>query len=212
MARREGREGGVGEPRADEDADAEKASLVLEGGIAGAATGIARWKRRSASIARSAANAAGPILELCGIGAQLAGVVALRDVSLAVRAGESHALVGESSAGKATLTCQEPMLAPQPSVGESSFLGRLPLRRRGAVDWYRLAVDAVTVMDRPGFHVDPRVRLADLGIAQRQKVEIARALSRNARIVGLAEPGVARSPRRGGAPAPSPAPGRPARP
>jgi ribose transport system ATP-binding protein len=77
------------------------------------------------------------------------------------------------------------------TVAENIFLGRLPTARFGIVDWKRLRRDSVAVMDRLGFRVDPHARLGDLSVAQRQMVEIAGALSRNARIVVLDEPSAA---------------------
>ena len=86
---------------------------------------------------------------------------------------------------------QELMQAPHLTVAENVFLGRLPRTRFGIVDWRRLNRDCVAMTDRLGFHVDPGERLGDLSVAQRQMVEIASALSRNARIVVLDEPSAA---------------------
>jgi ribose transport system ATP-binding protein len=83
---------------------------------------------------------------------------------------------------------QELIQAPHLTVAENIFLGRLPRTRFGLVDWRRLRRDSAVVMERLGFRIDPRARLMHLSVAQRQMVEIAGALSRNARIVVLDEP------------------------
>ena len=83
---------------------------------------------------------------------------------------------------------QELMQAPHLTVAENIFLGRLPKSRFGLIDWPRLNAESLAVMQRLGFRVDPRARLSQLSVAQRQMVEIASALSRNARIVVLDEP------------------------
>ena len=82
---------------------------------------------------------------------------------------------------------QETMLAPHLSVAENLWLGRLPTRF-GMVDWGEARRRSSEILDRLGFAIDPGARVSDLNVAQRQMVEIAGALSRNARIVVLDEP------------------------
>ncbi|HSL76561.1 MAG TPA: ATP-binding cassette domain-containing protein, partial [Candidatus Limnocylindrales bacterium] len=83
---------------------------------------------------------------------------------------------------------QEPSLAPHLSVAENIFMGRLPTRRLGVVDYRKLAEDTAVVAERLGLDLDPTVRVATLSVARRQMVEIAKALSRDARLIVLDEP------------------------
>ena len=85
---------------------------------------------------------------------------------------------------------QETMLAPHLSVAENLWLGRLPTRL-GLIDWREVHRRSAEVLARLGFVLDPTARVSDLSVAQRQMVEIAGALSRNARIVVLDEPSAA---------------------
>ncbi|KRB01163.1 ABC transporter [Devosia sp. Root685] len=82
---------------------------------------------------------------------------------------------------------QELTLAPPLTVAENIFLGRLPRNRFGLVDWPQLERDAEAALDRLGVHVSPRARVSDLSVELRQEIEIARALSSNARVLILDE-------------------------
>lgn len=83
---------------------------------------------------------------------------------------------------------QEMMLAPHLTVAENLCLGRLPKNRWGLVDWPAARKSSLDTMARLSFNVDPDARLDTLSVAQRQMVEIASALSRDARLVILDEP------------------------
>lgn len=82
---------------------------------------------------------------------------------------------------------QELTLAPTLSVAENIFLGRLPRNRLGLVDWARLERDAEAALARLGVHVSPRAKVSSLTLELQQEVEIARALSANARVLILDE-------------------------
>jgi ribose transport system ATP-binding protein len=83
---------------------------------------------------------------------------------------------------------QEPSLALHLSVAENIFMGRLPTRRGLAIDWQQLDAQTAALSEHLGLHLDARARVADLSVARRQMVEIAKALSREARIIVLDEP------------------------
>mgnify|MGYP000639721768 CR=1 FL=1 len=103
--------------------------------------------------------------------------------------GEEVAFASPSEAlrrGIATVT-QETTLAPELSVAENIFLGRLA-RRGGLVDWRRTHRQARAALDRLGLRIDPATPVKSLRPDQQQLVEIARALSTEARLVILDEP------------------------
>src|SRR5688572_27979414 len=70
---------------------------------------------------------------------------------------------------------QELMLAPHLTVTENLFLGALPRRRSGLIDWREARRMSFSLMNRLGFYVEPETRLERLSVAQRQMVGIAGA-------------------------------------
>ncbi|QLH26993.1 sugar ABC transporter ATP-binding protein [Streptomyces sp. Rer75] len=82
---------------------------------------------------------------------------------------------------------QEFNLVPDLSVAENIFLGRQP-RRFGVVNRTKMDERAAELLARVGVDVSPRTRIRDLGIARLQMVEIAKALSLNARVLIMDEP------------------------
>jgi len=82
---------------------------------------------------------------------------------------------------------QEFNLALQLTVEENIFLGRE--KKRGLfLDHKGMQDEAKVLLERLNCHVDPRTRIRDLSVPNRQMVEIARALGRNARVLIMDEP------------------------
>lgn len=83
---------------------------------------------------------------------------------------------------------QELTAATNLSVAENVFLGRMPRTKFGFIDWKRAEADTEAIFDRLGVVISPKQRVGDLSIAQMQMVEIAKALSQQARVLVLDEP------------------------
>ncbi len=86
-----------------------------------------------------------------------------------------------------TMIHQELNLAPHLTVAENIFLGHEPLRA-GQIDRPREVSEARAHLERLEFDLDPRTPVRRLGPAQRQLVEIARAVVRATRLVIMDEP------------------------
>jgi ABC-type sugar transport system ATPase subunit len=165
-----------------------------------------------------------PHVELRGISKRFGGAQALVDVSLTIRRGTIHGLVGENGAGKSTLgkviagvhradsgellvagrptryrtprealedgttiIAQELSLVPQLSVFQNVFLG-VEASRAGLVSDRSLRRRFAALNTRTGFDLPAEVRTGSLGIAEQQKVELLRALARDASLIVMDEP------------------------
>lgn len=82
---------------------------------------------------------------------------------------------------------QELHLVPEMSVAENLFLGHLP-QKLGIVNHRALAAAARQQLDLIGEAIDPCTKVSQLSLGQRQMVEIAKALTRGARIIAFDEP------------------------
>src|SRR5579871_225896 len=74
------------------------------------------------------------------------------------------------------------------SVAENLYLGREPLNALGLIDWAALKAETRKYLASLHQAIEPGVRIAQLGVGQRQMVEIARALSENAQLIIMDEP------------------------
>jgi ribose transport system ATP-binding protein len=89
---------------------------------------------------------------------------------------------------------QELSLAPNLTVAENIYMGREP-KTRGLIDRTAMAAGCAPVLTRLGASFSPDDLVIDLSIAERQMVEIARAIHAHARILVMDEPTTALSSR-----------------
>ncbi len=83
---------------------------------------------------------------------------------------------------------QELNLIPQLTIGENIFLGREPLNSFGKIDWTKLYKDADVLLKKLRVDKSPKELLGTLSLGEQQMVEIAKALSLNAKIIIMDEP------------------------
>jgi ABC-type sugar transport system ATPase subunit len=83
---------------------------------------------------------------------------------------------------------QELHLVPDLSVAENIFLGREPRTRWGLIDYRKMLADARRLLEALDPAIDPRTRVARLRVGAQQIVEIAKAVSFDARVLIMDEP------------------------
>lgn len=168
------------------------------------------------------------LLELNNISKEFPGVKALDDVTLKVRAGKVHALMGENGAGKSTLMkClfgiytqdsgeiflngekvitnnskdalnlgiamihQEIHPVKFRNVMENMWLGRLPMHGIGPfqlVDEKKMYKDTQELFKSLGLDINPNTIVENLSVSTVQQMEIAKAVSYNAKVIIMDEP------------------------
>ena len=95
----------------------------------------------------------------------------------------------QSLENRISVIYQEFNLVPDLSVAENIFIGREPKTFGGMlVDFRRLNVWAAEILDTLEMPLDVKSFVADISVAQRQMVEIAKALSHDSRLIIMDEP------------------------
>src|SRR5215213_11129990 len=166
-----------------------------------------------------------PRLQMSGITKRYPGVIANNKISLDVKAGEIHALLGENGAGKTTLmnilfglarpdegeilldgnpvqiadpadaisrgigmVHQHFMLIPVLTVAENILLGAETMANAVFLDRSEARRRIIDLGKRFGFEINPDAKVETLSVGWQQRVEILKALYREARILVLDEP------------------------
>ncbi len=154
------------------------------------------------------------------------GIYAIQDVSLILKRGSVHALVGENGAGKSTLmkiltgvvkkdkgriilneqevdihsyahsiqlgialVPQELSLVEYFTVGENIFLGREPqIKGTKLINWRLLFENTKELLESLKINLDPKKKVKDLSVSEKQMLVIARSLSLDAQVIVFDEP------------------------
>lgn len=166
------------------------------------------------------------VIELKNITKRFPGVIALKKMSLAIRPGEIHGLIGENGAGKSTLiktltgvnipeegeifvngntvvfrdpiqareagiACvyQELNIVKELSITDNIFMGRSIKHKTGLLNYPAMHEEAQKALNNLGHpEINPKKQSGKLGIGLQQMVEIAKAVSLNAKLIIMDEP------------------------
>ena len=99
----------------------------------------------------------------------------------------------QSKAAGIAVIYQEPTLFPDLSVTENIFMGRQPRGRLGRIDRKAMRTEVVGLFERLGVRIDPDRPAEGLSIADQQIIEIAKAISLDAKVLVMDEPTAALS-------------------
>ncbi len=101
----------------------------------------------------------------------------------------SFASTHESQMNKISVIYQEFNLVPDLTVAENIFIGREPkILGKLFINWRKLNSDANKILNELDVSIDPRKYIGDISIAERQMVEIAKALSFKSKLIIMDEP------------------------
>lgn len=83
---------------------------------------------------------------------------------------------------------QELSYVPELTAAENLFLGNEPRRKLGRIDEKKLIENARASLERIGVRLDPKTKMKELSVSERQMIEIAKAISQNADVIIMDEP------------------------
>ncbi|TFC32058.1 ATP-binding cassette domain-containing protein [Cryobacterium sp. TMT1-62] len=99
----------------------------------------------------------------------------------------SYKTINDSEADGIVIIHQELALSPYLSIAENIFLGN-ENSNRGIIDWNKTNREASLLLSRVGLAESPATRVLELGVGKQQLVEIAKALSKQVKLLILDEP------------------------
>jgi len=95
--------------------------------------------------------------------------------------------IADSERAGIAIIYQELALVPEMSIYENIFLGH-EIRKGPAVDWNETIKMASEMLKKVRLDINPATKVRDLGVGRQQLVEIAKALSKNVKLLILDEP------------------------
>ncbi len=95
--------------------------------------------------------------------------------------------INDSEAAGIVIIHQELALSPYLSIAENIFLGN-EQQKNGWIDWNRTNLEASRLLQRVGLRDNPITKIMDIGVGKQQLVEIAKALSKEVKLLILDEP------------------------
>lgn len=95
--------------------------------------------------------------------------------------------ISDSEKKGVVIIYQELALIPELSIYENVFFGH-EIIKKGRIDWNETIVQAKEVLEKVGLRADPSIPVKKLGVGNQQLVEIAKALSKDVKLLILDEP------------------------
>jgi len=95
--------------------------------------------------------------------------------------------IADSEAKGIAIIYQELALVPELTVYENIFFGHEIMNGK-TIDWNETIVKSREMLEKVGLDVDPSTKIKNLGVGKQQLVEIAKALSKNVKLLILDEP------------------------
>ena len=95
--------------------------------------------------------------------------------------------IKESEAAGIAIIHQELTMIPELSITENIFMGN-EIARKGLIDWAEEKRRTYEILKKVGLSINPDILIKHLGVGQQQLVEIAKALSKNVKLLILDEP------------------------
>ncbi|WP_102028101.1 multiple monosaccharide ABC transporter ATP-binding protein [Salirhabdus sp. Marseille-P4669] len=95
--------------------------------------------------------------------------------------------INDSENKRIVIIHQELALIPELSIAENIFLGN-ERAKKGIINWNETIVETRELLKKVGLHVDPQETVKNIGVGQQQLVEIAKALSKQVKLLILDEP------------------------